>query len=73
MRKCNFLILNNVFSIGISDSLICNTLKPCEDYEVNGTSSFINCNGSKLSRINKQKLVIQIPNLNILLLFNVLN
>jgi len=43
--------------IGISDSLKINTLLSCENYEVGGTSSFIDCNGPKISRINKQKLV----------------
>lgn len=46
-----------VFFLGIIDSLEHNILKNCVDYEVNGTSCFVDCDGPKLSRINKQKLV----------------
>jgi len=47
----------HIYTIGISDSLRENTLMNCEKYEVNGTTYFIDCNGPKISRICKQKLV----------------
>lgn len=43
--------------LGVSDSLEQNKLMKCEHYEVSGTTLFADCNGPKISRISKQKLV----------------
>lgn len=53
----NYVSFFYVYKIGISDSLRKNILMNCENYEVSGTASFIDHNGPKISRINKQKLV----------------
>ncbi|XP_050443517.1 ankyrin repeat domain-containing protein 31-like isoform X2 [Adelges cooleyi] len=57
--ECLNGIANGLFIIKqkwITNSLLQNKLLSCEDYEVSGTKQFVDCNGPKLSRINKQNL-----------------
>ncbi|KAL4141790.1 hypothetical protein QTP88_004360 [Uroleucon formosanum] len=57
--ECLTAIANGLFIINenwISDSLDKNKLMKCENYEVSGTTLLTDCNGPKISRINKQKL-----------------